>query len=240
MKFQWCLTLWSLILTPISVLAQKELTMLIRADLGVFAGRYPGGTIEVSTDNPKENHRYGKHTARSYLEGRTASSVAEVKADLPSAKFNGRSIMIKFIGVPGSCFVAPPIEGSSAVDGATFTLSIERDEDCWEAGTVNVAGSIWVPKALFAMDVDSVGQSFLQVEFPVVEDRMDLRDSAMVVVDVDARCRLSNRRIVHSFTHLRKDVPEPLFNSLERSLLKEFGRCRPRDGWQFPIHYRPR
>lgn len=192
------------------------------------------GTITIATDDTRENKRFGRHTAHVGI-GR--GSVQEIKTRLPYEKFNGRSVSIDYTGWPDDCLFLPRMSGLILTDKSKTTIVIQRNEDCWNNRTIGFYGSFALIRKLYTTGTDTAGVIPVQVKFPGRILEIDRSDSVFISFSVDSTCKVIDRQVIQQFTHLRDDVPDEVFDNIERALRKNFNRCAASSNNVVPIRY---
>lgn len=192
------------------------------------------GSIGIKTDDDRENRRFGRYT-----ESIAISRVAlhRIKAKLQYEKFHGRSVSISFTGNPEDCLYMPTLSGHILTDGSLTTLMIHRDQDCWNNRTTEAYGGTFLKRRTFATGTDTIGTIPVPSKFSVRVLDMDLPDSARVSFAVDTTCKVIDRKVIQGFRHIRDDVPDDVFENIERALRRNFNTCIANPIVVLPIRY---
>ncbi len=214
--------------------AQRDLRVTFEVRMDTSWEWFGHGSVGITTDDARENHRFGRYTETVVV---SRGSLQRVRAKLQYEKFHGRSVSINFRGGPEDCLFMPTLSGIIPTDGSLTTLVIQRDEDCWNNRTTEASGGAFLKRKTFATGSDTSGIIPIPIRFSVRVVSIDRSDSALVSFSVDTLCKVIDRKVIQGFTHIRDDVPDEVFENIERALRRNFNSCTTNPNIILPIRY---
>jgi hypothetical protein len=183
-------------------------------------------TIEIITDNKRENKIRGERKAQTSTE---IGDWRSVKMELSRSAFEGRSVTIRAFTDPSEGMALYRDSGVVLNDGQHYAIALVRDEARWQARKTRASVRFAFPRQVESPDT-SLSQMMLRAsEVEVFETDVEtvLADSALVIFDISADCAVESWRVSVPFSQLRSPLTEQCFGLIQANIRRWNTSCAP-------------